>query len=367
MSKPPQVPRIHGWPVSPYTEKVRCYLRYFQIPHTVEVPTAWALQRRIQRAVGRMIMPTVELPSGQWVQDSSDIIDYFESSASGPHATPEHALGRLLSALFEYFGDEWLPILAMHTRWNNEENRAFARDEFAAYGFPWLPRSLGRRLVAPITEKMSSYREILGVTDASIPGVERMAQTVLCALNEHLQHAPFLLGGRPCVGDFALVGPLYAHVYRDPGSRRMFDDVPAVVAWMERARRTSTTPGEFSLAPAKMGALAPIIRMIFEEQWAFAAAVVEAINTFRHAHPDKSLPRGLGWRPCTIGGVDSRRKIATESQWKIQRVLDVYDQEEVRSDHDVQELLTRMGGQQLRDMKVEAPVVRRHGRAVFRD
>ena len=59
--------------------------------------------------------------------------------------------------------------------------------------------------------------------------------------------------------------------------------------------------------------------------------------------------------------------MATETQWKIQRVLDVFGSEDVQQSERVNQLLEETGGAVLWDIEIEAPVVRRSGRATFRD
>ena len=67
--------KLYGWPVSPYTQKVRSYLLTRGIPFEDIQPAAPTLFRTIKGAVGKSIMPTVQLDDGQWLQDSSIIID----------------------------------------------------------------------------------------------------------------------------------------------------------------------------------------------------------------------------------------------------------------------------------------------------
>ncbi|MGB1700689.1 MAG: glutathione S-transferase family protein, partial [Nannocystaceae bacterium] len=311
-------PTIYGWPSSPYTEKVVRYVRFHERSHQLVAPTAWQLRRKITRAVGRAIMPTMEISTGRWIQDSSEIIDYFASQLPHEQAFPCSPTQRLVSALVEYYADEWMPIIIMHTRWNTPENRNFAEAEFAATGMPWVPAGIARRLVRPISQKMASYRAVLGVTEESIPGVERRIQALLTQLETHLAASPFLLGEAPCVGDFALCGPLYAHIYRDPGSRHRFDGLDHLRQWMDRLTRPPEHRTYFSESGEVPATLEPVLEGIFAEQWPFARQVVQAIETFAEGSPGAPLPRGLGWAPCIIGGSESRRKIATESQWKIQ-------------------------------------------------
>ena len=223
--------RHYGWPVSPYSAKTRAYLRFKQVPFDDVEPTARQLYGRIQKAVGRMVMPTVERDDGTWLQDTSEIIDTLESELGGTTITPPGPCQRLANLLLELHGDEWLPLVAMHSRWNVAGNPDFARDEFARCGVPWLPTVLGRRLTAPIANKMAGYLPLLGIRKDTAPGVERFAHRLIAQLDVHLAEHAFILGSRPCLADFALHGPLWAHTWRDPASRSWFDGAANVTAW----------------------------------------------------------------------------------------------------------------------------------------
>ena len=143
----------YGWLASPYTAKTRSYLKYIAVPFKDEEPSAWTMTRKIKPAVGRVIMPTVVLDDGTWLQDSSFIIDHFENQKIYPSIHPPGASQKLASYLFEVFADEWLPMVALHYRWNLEENKNFALQDFARSGFPYLPRFLGKSLVASMAKK----------------------------------------------------------------------------------------------------------------------------------------------------------------------------------------------------------------------
>jgi glutathione S-transferase len=141
-----------------------------------------------------MIMPTLRLKDGRWLQDSSVIIDHFESMEITPSVQPPGPTQRLASALLEVFADERLPMAAMHYRWNNETNTAFAITDFARSGFSWLPRFLGRPLARPMAKKMESYLSLLGVCDETQPGIEETVEIVLASLESQLASTAFVLG-----------------------------------------------------------------------------------------------------------------------------------------------------------------------------
>jgi glutathione S-transferase len=315
----------YGWQVSPYSAKTRSYLRYTGLDFRDTEPSAVTLYRRIQAAVGRIIMPTVRLKDGRWLQDSSVIIDHFESMESTPSVQPPGPTQRFASALLEVFADEWLPMAALHYRWNNETNAAFAITEFARSGFPWLPRFLGRPLVRPMANKMKSYLSLLGVSDATQPRLEETVQIVLASLDSQLASTAFVLGDQPCLGDFALFGPLWAHLYRDPGTRPLFDDSPNVVRWMTALSTQPVASGVFLEDDQVPDTLTPLFACILTDQWPWIATLVDAIDAHCASHPDASrVPRSLGEADFVIRGQAGRRKLVTFVQWKAQRARLAY-------------------------------------------
>ena len=199
----PKLPQHYGWPVSPYSAKTRAYLRYKGIPFADRTPNIFTLNYRVRKAVGKFIMPTVELPDGTWLQDSSDIIDKLELAHPAPSVFPSEPKQKMASALMELHADEWLPMVALHYRWNIPENAAFAMREFSRYALPGVPSFLGQIPIRKTAERLRGYLPILGVNEATIPGVERYAAQLIEDLDVHFRAHDFLLGARPCMGDFA--------------------------------------------------------------------------------------------------------------------------------------------------------------------
>jgi glutathione S-transferase len=315
----------YGWQVSPYSAKTRSYLEYIDADFKDVEPDVFTMYRRIQKAVGRIIMPTVRLPGGIWLQDSSAIIDHFEALPDTTSVQPTGPTQRLASALLEVFADEWMPMAALHYRWNIDTNSRFALTEFARSGLPWLPRILGRPVVRSMAGKMQSYLPLLGVTEATQPAVAQTAQIVLTCLEVQLQKTPFVLGNRPCVGDFALFGPLWAHLYRDPGSRHLFDDTPAVVRWMEMLSNQPTASGDFLADDRVPACLNPLFACILTDQWAWITTLEAAIHEYCVAHPEATrVPRALGDADFEIRGIQGRRKLVSFVQWKAQRARSAY-------------------------------------------
>ena len=270
-------------------------------------------------------MPTLRMPDGNWLQDSSHIIDELEHLYPERSITPTGTTQKLVSLLFELYGDEWLPMAALHYRWNTPANKEFALTEFSRCALPLFPRFVGRRLVASMAKKMQSYLPVLGVTPTTQPGVEKMVADLIQDLDIHLAAHSFLLGERPCLGDFAIFGPLWAHLYRDPGSTCLFQSAPNVVKWMNALLEPADIEGDFLGEDTIQETLVPILQRLFAEQIPWVATLVQHINQWCDDNPESKRVRGaVGTDTFTVGGIQGQRKLATFVQWKAQRPIFYY-------------------------------------------
>ena len=228
--------RHFGWECSPYSSKTRAYFRFKGIPHEDIYPNIIQLKRVVEKRVGFIVMPTVITPENQMLQDSSEIIDILEKRHPEPNIRPPGPCLQMASLLLELFADEWMPIISMHTRWNLPENTNFAKTDFGFNAVPWLPAFVRKQVGGVLAKKMQGYLPILGITPKTQPAIETWMNELFDALDAHLQKYMYLFGGRPCLGDFALYGPIFAHVRRDPGSRHQITSRTHLNAWVLRLR-----------------------------------------------------------------------------------------------------------------------------------
>jgi len=355
-----------GWPVSPYSAKTRAYFRFKQIPFSDRTPSAPELLLRIQRAVGKVVMPTVRQPDGRWLQDTSEIIDVLEKRFPERAVIPRTPKQRLASLLLELHGDEWLCVPALHYRWNVPSNAAFAIDEFGRYAVPYAPRFIQRAIAKPFADKMRRYPKLLGVSKATIPGVERFTKELIARLDAHLAETPFLLGSRPCIGDFALFGPLWAHIYRDVATTNLFDDSPNVRDWFDRLLAPAGPAGEFVPNDDVPESLDGVFETLFAEQFAYLRTLVEHISTWCSKHRDaERVPRALGEAEFTMGGTTGQRKLVTFSQWMLQRPLDAYRQMNDESRASTDDWLRRVKGHEAMQLVIEHRLERKNFRMVL--
>ena len=311
----------YGWESSPFTAKTRAYLRFKNIEFDDIHPQAYTLYTRIKPAIGYIMMPVVELSDGTFLQDSSRIIDHFESQSSS--ITPPGTRQRLVSSLLELYADEWMPIIALYTRWMIPENRKFAQADFGRCAFPWLPGFISSRLAKSMASKMSGYLPVLGITNDTDASIRAWIGTLSNTLNTHFETHDFLLGSSPCIGDFALAAPFYAHVWRDPGSRHLLANQTHLLSWIHRVQAGPSNTGSFLPNDEIPDTILPVLKHQAIEQMPVIRETKKRVFTYAQKQPpNTSIPRSLGDMTAQIGGQEATRRVLVMNQWKAQRVAD---------------------------------------------
>lgn len=308
-----------------YSGKLRSYLRNKGIGYREVSPSVLTYKRFIVPRTGVHYIPVLRTGEDEVWQDTTEIIDRLEARYPEPAVYPQGPRQRLASMLLEVYGDEWLVIPAMHYRWNYpDDNLPFIHDEFGGMLFPRFPRFLRRRLGRKVAARFAAFVPRLGVTGATIPAVEASYEALLDDLDVHFQRHRFLLGDRPSIGDFGLIGPLYAHLYRDPHpGRLMRERAPAVAAWVERMTDERPAQGEFLPDDEVPDTLFPVLKRMAREQMPVLVDTGERLAARAEAHPGESaVPRTLGEHEFEVEGVRGRRDVLPFALWMWQRPLD---------------------------------------------
>lgn len=316
--------QLIGTQVSLYTGKVRAYLRFKQIPFQEVLSTGQVYRDVIIPRTGVRFIPVLITDDDVAVQDTTDIIDALEARYPAPAVYPETPLQRLVALLLEVYGDEWLVIPAMHYRWSFEENRQFAIGEFGRTSAPDLPpeqqRELGERLAGPFAGALPR----LGITDATKQAIERSYEAFLDEFERHLADHPYLLGTRPSIGDYGLVGPLYAHLWRDPYSRELMQArAPRVAQWVQRMQWPEGPAGEFLPDDRVPQTLLPLLARMFREQVPVLQSTLRHLAEWAREHPEAGeVPRGIGRHRFHIEGASDERAVTPYPLWMWQRPHD---------------------------------------------
>ena len=227
---------LYGVKISMFTGKTRSYLIKQGIPFNEVAPVSEHFQSVVMPKIGRRIIPVIEFEDGQILQDTSDMIDYFEAKDTQPiPAFPDDPLEQILARILELFGDEGLIRPAMHYRWNfNETTGTFITHGFGGWQGPDAPDE-AKALIKTTMSKFSGYLPPLGITPDTIPEIERAYGEILDVLEAHFSRTPYLMGAKPTLGDYAMMCSLYAHLGRDPvPAGIMKNRSPSVFRWTER-------------------------------------------------------------------------------------------------------------------------------------
>ena len=303
-----------------YTGKIRSYLIKRGVAFRELYPTHANFQSVVVPAVGLMVVPVLETPDGQVLQDTSDMIDHFEERWPDRSMIPETPVQRAVAWLLGAFGSEGLLPAGMHYRWSyRTQQEEFLRAEFGRAVHAGPDRAERRRAGEQLMNYFNGFLPILGVTPETIPTVEAALLELLDALDVHFQQHPYLMGGRPSIADFGFMAPLYAHLARDPVPATLMKDVaPNVYRWTERMNAPGISDGEFHghaetyLPDDTIAAtLEPVLELLFQDWGAELLANASFYNDWVAANPELAaghLASAGGERKVhpTLGFVDYR-------------------------------------------------------------
>ncbi|MEZ5573220.1 MAG: glutathione S-transferase N-terminal domain-containing protein [Halioglobus sp.] len=337
---------LYGADHSLYTGKARAYMRYKGLNWEERVASREVYKHRILPKVGAPIIPVLETAAGDYIQDTTDIIDFLEARHPLFSVYPETPLQRLVALLLELFGDEWLIIPAMHYRWSVlEQQRDFIMAEFGRLSVPEASHEEQIAIGEKTSRAFSGMVPALGITEATIPGIEAAYLVLLEQLNVHFAHYDFLLGSRPSIGDYGLIGPLYAHLGRDPVPKALMQErAPCVYAWVERMNHPQPLSGEFLPNDEIPESLLPVLSTMCRDQLPDVLDVIAHNSAWLEANPGGSIPRFLGMHAFTSGSATGERVISSYAQWMFQRPWLAYQSLTGSDKEAANQLLEKVGG-----------------------
>ncbi len=319
---------LYGWHLSYFTGKALCYLRYKQVDHALKPVNFYTLMHTIKKRTGAAVMPVLKTDDGKWIQDTSEIIDFIESRHPDYPVLPESPVQRFASLLLEAWGDEWWVPIAMHTRWTYPENYALFEQEAGQALAPWAPRFLQKRLAAKPARMLRSMLPMVGIVPEQIATMDGWTDQMLDALDRHFANHAFLLGQRPSLGDFGLVGTMYGHLGRDPWPKReLIEPREHLHAWLERMKSPAAhCRGELIAADRLPDSLFPVFQSVFKEFLPLVQHIGQLANAHASEHGvGKRLPRRIGYAETTMNGKPFRRGALPYMVWMVQRALDSYE------------------------------------------
>lgn len=326
--------RLFSWELSYFSGKIRSYLRYKDHfgglgPGFEDILCSYELIfGLLVPNTGSVTVPQVLTADGQWIHDSSEIIDHFER-ADPERAIVPSAVERprqcLASYLLELLADEWMVVWGFWERWHHSltgvEPNQLAYNRLQ-WGSAFAPGLMGRGrsdaaqrmfdgpfgVKAAPEQLLGPYAGLrdLGMTERTESAWTESNDRILGILDRHFDEHDFVFGGRPSLADFGLMGPLYPHLYRDPvPGFEMRTRFPLVAQWVERTNGTnaldarsynqklySLVDGELVGRPATSHGgewiegdvipptLAPLLGVFFDEMWPVLESSIERLTAF---------------------------------------------------------------------------------------
>jgi len=375
---------LYAMPASLYSGKARAYLRNHRIEYVERAPGDPRYSAEIEPVTGRWIIPVLQAPDGTIVQDTVDIIDFLDATVAPERsAYPATATLRTIAHVLELFGGEGLLRPAMHYRWDFDDvNVPFLAKDFSAALAVGADDATREAVFAFASERMRCATEAFGVTPERVPEIEHSYEEFLDLFDAHLAGSPYLLGGRPTIADYGFMGPLHAHLARDPyPSVLMKQRAQRVWRWVERMNAPVIDASEYVDANEDLFAddgipdsLRALLAYIGEEYLDEAVAQVAAVDAWLADHPEvadgevvlgKAKRRISGtttfaWRgrPMTVGVVPYR-------MFMIKRIQDAHRSAGADEQAAIRQMFAGTGLEPLLDIRPRRWVVRADNREVW--
>lgn len=338
-----------------YSGRARSYLIKNGIPFRELSTGHESFKADILPRANAATIPTLLTPQGEVIRDGAAIIEHFEAKSGRP-GRPSGARQQIVSALFDVIGTDGLLRPAMHYRWNfPEENLDFLR-----YHFLYSQRDVPQReeKTERMMDRMRHAGQIFGVTEDTTALVESQYMKYLAALNAHFEVYPYLLGWQPCIGDFGLIAPMYAHLGRDPyPARLMQQQAVRVFRWVERMNRADhDTPEYFHAGEGFLDedevpdTLLAVLRVLAEDFVPETRAAADCINQWL----EEKCPESGDAAVLQVGGAIGMAKFSVQGKpvsalvqayrfYLLQSVHAVYDSLDASGKASVEKMLAECG------------------------
>jgi glutathione S-transferase len=265
---------------SPYSDKIRMYLRLKQLPF-VEVRETLRNREQVLRArTGKTMVPVLVTPDDEAMNDSTNITRRLEKSRPRPVLRPAEPGRRGFDALVEEYADEWVVRVMLASRWLHEPDAEQNKTIIAAdmtCGVPDVELAVAREMfpagITATLPPMGATPETLGFLLDDLGGL-------IGDLDALFADHRFLGGKDPTVADLALYGQLN-QVRRDPTGRGLVGDpARAHGRWLkDLERRAENLAAEHDAEAAPNAeALAPLAQRISATYLRFSVANARALE-----------------------------------------------------------------------------------------
>jgi glutathione S-transferase len=236
--------KLYGFLMSPYSMKLRAYLRYRRIPF--QWCSGMEAHDIARTKVKTYMVPVIQYPDGTYENDSTPIIDKFEEKIAERRTDPENEADAFLAYLIEDFADEWLLWPFFMHRWRLEVDQkhnsqwilyeamkgAINNDGFETMSELWANRQID------LTKKQCGSPDYDDMLDDSF-------QTFLGIMEKAVANGLFFFGSRPSRAEIGIYGILSQEVQDLTASAFMRDKYNFTMRWVSIIDDLSGVEGEW--------------------------------------------------------------------------------------------------------------------------
>jgi len=235
----------------------------------------------------------------------------------------------------------------MYYRWSHAPDRYLAGTRLAeeVVRVAGVPLAVRRRWIARRQERLFVSGD--GVRRANTAHVERSYLKPLEWLEQIFSERPFMLGNRPTIADFGLMGPFWRHFVHDPTPARLMQErAPSVFEWAARTwNARESRDGGGSIAEGVPDDWSPILSEIGETHLEALAQNAIAYSAGREHHDLEvqgftypGVPTSA-YRPwCLRRLQEGFRRLPAPAASEVRRILGCWQPlwraSEFRCDHD---------------------------------
>jgi len=223
--------RLYGAELSPYSVKVRAYLR-FKNADFEWLARSNARQEEFARYAKLPLIPLLVDANERVLQDSTPLIETLENELGGQAISASDPGAAFLAVLIEDYADEWLNKAMFHYRWSYPADQESAAKRIVAAIFAGQEPPEGA--VDNVRTRMIGRLHYVGSAPETASLIEASFARALAIFERLLAKRPYLLGARPSIADFGVAGQL-AQLASDPTPGAIIEaQAPNVRAWLAR-------------------------------------------------------------------------------------------------------------------------------------
>ncbi|MEL6781861.1 MAG: glutathione S-transferase family protein [Pseudomonadota bacterium] len=224
--------RLFGAETSPYSLKVRSYLRYKDIGFEW-IPRSAATEEEFRAHASAPTVPLLIFPNRPASQDSTAMLLALQTDHKEPESVPDDPACEALALILEDYADEWLNKAMFRCRWGDMPDKRHAAGRVLNQLFAGKTPRDRKKAENQIMDSMAARLPLVGADEGNAGTLKESFHRFAKLLDAHLQEHLFLFGGKPSIADFALAGQLQQLLMDPTPGEWLRERAPFVTAWCE--------------------------------------------------------------------------------------------------------------------------------------